>query len=233
MRARWIAAFVVLGAAGVFGVTLRARAEGPAAEGDAVLEFVVDVVRTGVDPAPLVAATTRADAAQPGFVARGAARGGADGTRLLRATVWASLPAAEAAALAADGRADVVALDAAVDGAARTTLHARRLRAHAYDAAPGAHLEVTVFRTRPGTTREANLAKFDAAEADFSKAAGLLGHELYLAPDGRWVHVVRWRSEADFSTTGKALMKTSGVGGWIRSLDYGRFTVWRGDRLGG
>ena len=231
MRARWIAAFVVLGAFGAFGVGSRAGAEGPAAGSEAVLEVVIDTLRPGVAPGPLVAATVRADAAQPGYLGRAAATLRGESPRLLRATVWASWAAVEDAALAADGRADAAALDAAVDGAARSTVYARRLRAHAYDATPAGHLEVTVFRTRPGTTRDAHLARFDAAEADFSKASGLFGHELYLAADGRWVHVVRWRSEADFSATGKALMKTSGVGGWIRSLDYGRFTVLRGDRL--
>ena len=90
---------------------------------------------------------------------------------------------------------------------------------------------MTLYRTRVGTTREQNLARLDAAEADFSKAEGLLGHSTWIAPNGLWVHVVHWESEAAFNKTGKALMRTQGVGGWIRSLDFKRFRVWKGDRL--
>ena len=41
----------------------------------------------------------------------------------------------------------------------------------------------------------------------------------------------RWRSAADNEKTGKALFAMPGVGGWIRSLDFRRFTVLRGDEL--
>lgn len=199
---------------------------------DAVVEVVVETLRAGADPVSAVAAVQRDHAARPGFVAASAARIVGPAPRLLRTVTWASLAAAEDASLAADGSGASQSLASVVDAGLRATLYARRLRVHVYDAAPAGHLEVTIFRTRPGTTREQHLARFDAAETDFAGASGLLGHALYLAPDGQWVHEVRWRSEADFAATGKALMKTTGVGGWIRSLDYGRFSVLRGDRLG-
>lgn len=211
-----------------------ARADGPAAPAapDPVLAVVVDVLAPGADVGPAVQAATAADAQGAGFLGAAAARTVGDAPRLVRTTLWGSLEQAEDAALAADGRADVIALDALTDPARRRVLHARRVRTSAYREAAGGHLEVTLFRTRPGTTRAAHLARFDAAEADFARAEGVLGHALYLAPDGMWVHVVRWRSEADFATTGRALLRTVGVGGWIRSLDYGRFSVLRGDLLG-
>lgn len=224
-------------AAAIATSTVLGLAEGPPAAGDdrpdAVIEVVVETLRPGADPLPLALAVGRAHAQRPGFVHGSAARMAGPAPRLLRIAAWASVADAEAASLAADGSAETLALAAAVESDARLQLHARRLRAHVYDRSPGGHLEVTVFRTTPGTTREQHLARFDAAEADFAEAEGLLGHALYLAPDGRWLHEVRWRSEADFVATGKALLRTAGVGAWIRSLDYGRFSVLRGDRLGG
>ena len=149
----------------------------------------------------------------------------------MRATVWSSVGAAEAASLAADGSAHERAMLQVVNAKQRTVRHLRQLRTHTYVKGATGHLEVTLYRTRPGTTREANLARLDAAESDFSKAEGILGHSTWIAPNGRWVHLVRWRSKADFARTGKALMRTKGVGGWIRSLDYKRFSVLKGDPL--
>lgn len=73
------------------------------------------------------------------------------------------------------------------------------------------HLEVILYRTRVGTTREESLALFDKAEADFAKTAGILGHSMWIAPDGLWTHVVYWESEASFNKSGRALTKTKGV----------------------
>ncbi len=109
--------------------------------------------------------------------------------------------------------------------------HFRRLRAVTYVEGKTGHLEVTFYRTRAGTTREQNLARFDQAEPDFAKGEGILGHSMWIAPNGLWAHVVHWKSKEAFAQTGKALMKTHGVGGWIRSLDFKRFKVWKGDAL--
>ena len=91
------------------------------------------------------------------------------------------------------------------------------------------HLELVVHRTKKGTEREANLALYDRAEKDFGQGEGLLGHSLWISPDGQWLHLLRWRSADDFGKTGKSLMGTQGVSGWIRSLDFRRFQVFRGD----
>lgn len=53
-----------------------------------------------------------------------------------------------------------------------------------------------------------------------------------IAPDGRWVHVLHCESSEAYAKTGKALFGKPGVGGWIRSLDFQRFEVSRGDDAG-
>ena len=149
--------------------------------------------------------------------------------RSLRATVWHSIEALEDASLALDGQAAAKAYAAAFDVETLAPLCFRLLREQAYADAPCGHLEVVVFRTRPGVTREDNLKRFDAAEAEFRTGEGLLGHALGIAPDGRWVHVLHWASAEAYAKTGKALFGKPGVGGWIRSLDFQRFEVSRGD----
>jgi hypothetical protein len=197
-----------------------------------ILEFVCDGVAPTSDAAAMAGAAKGLDAAIARCDGHGATwrATAVDGDGItLRATRWNSIEAAEAAALRLDG-------DAAANAFATTTAAERRLRAHfrqlrtqTYQDTPCGHLEVVVFRTRPGVTREANLQKFDAAEADFAQGKGLLGHSLWLAPDGSWVHLLNWASADDYAQTGKALFGKPGVGGWIRSLDFQRFVVHRGD----
>jgi len=204
----------------------------PVSAGTAVLEFHRDVGKADTKPGDLVTTAKALDAAlakKDGHVAtmRATAIDAADA--MLRATVWQSLEAAENASLALDGDAAATAFAAACDATQHVAAHFRELRMHSYSDAACGHLEVVVFRTRPGVTREANLQKFDAAEKEFETGEGLLGHSLWIAPDGRWVHLLRWASAADYAKTGKALFGKPGVGGWIRSLDFQRFTVHRGD----
>lgn len=198
----------------------------------AVLEFHRDVEKAGTKAGDLAVKARAFDTAlakNEGHVAtlRATAVDATDVT--LRATVWQSLEAAESASLALDGDAAATAFAAACDANQHAAAHFRELRMHSYSDAACGHLEVVVFRTRPGVTREANLQKFDAAEKEFETGEGLLGHSLWIAPDGRWVHLLRWASAADYAKTGKALFGKPGVGGWIRSLDFQRFTVHRGD----
>lgn len=158
---------------------------------------------------------------------------GGDTPALLRATVWQSLQGAEAGSLALDGQ-EAALTAAGMDMSRRSIAHFRRVREQVNPSAantPTGHLEVVVFRTKPGTTREQNLERYDRGFDDYASAEGLLAHSLWLGPDGRWVHLLHWRSEADFQKTGKALFGKPGVGGWIRSLDFKRFSMVRGDVL--
>lgn len=164
--------------------------------------------------------------AQSGFVSSEAART-AQGA-ILEVTVWGDLRQAEAANLAAAGTKEGGDFKAAAGGGAQTTFF-RELRSHRYAGATAEHLEVVVFRTKAGVTREQHLAAFDAAEADFASSGGLAGHDLGIAPDGRWVHVVYWKSSAAFDTVGKGLMKQPGIAGWFKTLDYRQFSMQRGD----
>lgn len=197
-----------------------------------VLEFVLDVRAAGADAknaAKAAQALDQAIAGCDGHVASWRASSIEAATVTMRATLWQSVEAAEAASLALDGQEAAKAFAGTVTPAQRSTAHFRQLRRQSYQDAPCGHLEVVVFRTRPGVTREANLQKFDAAEAEFAKGDGLLGHSLWLAPDGRWVHLLQWQSAEAYAKTGKALFAKPGVGGWIRSLDFQRFVVHRGD----
>lgn len=191
------------------------------------LEVVVEQPRAEAD-APVEAARrilgrlTRHDEARAFLDAGGSGS-------LVRARIWSSIEAVEDSALALDGSPAEGAFDRISDASTRSARLFRRLRGTTYGDAHGGHLELVVFRTRPGTSRASHLELFDAAEPDFAEADGILGHSLWLSADGRWLHLVRWRSAEDFARTGKALMGTKGVGGWIRSLDFKRFTVFRGD----
>ena len=199
-------------------------------DGGPMLEVAIDEV----------ASTAAFDAARgfgqhlkglPGLVRTDVATVKGTPQRILRATVWDSVRATEAASLACDGHARQKMLDDTTVKAQRQRRFFRRLRSVTYKTAMTGHLEVTFYRTRAGTSRAQNLQRFDAAEPDFAKGPGILGHSMWIAPDGLWAHVVHWESEAAFATTGKALMRTKGVGGWIRSLDFKRFKVWKGDTL--
>ena len=205
-----------------------ARAEDkPSAE--PMLEVVIHAIRNNEAADAAVRGLQKHLATLPGFVRSDAARTNDSTAHILRATVWGSVRATEAAALACDGHAAVAAFAAATAPAQRRFF--RQLRSVRYRDAPTGDLEVTLFRTRVGTTRGQNLARFDAAEPDFAKGPGIVGHSMWIAPDGMWAHVVHWESEAAFAKTGKALMRTKGVGGWIRSLDFKRFKVWKGDTI--
>lgn len=202
------------------------------ADGGPMLEVVIDEITAPADVAAAAKAVATHAKGLPGFVRTDAARVPGQPERLLRATVWDSVRSTEAASLACDGHAGQKALDAATAPQRRQRRFFRRLRSEQYRKELTGHLEVTLYRTRVGTTRGQNLERFDAAEADFEKGPGILGHSMWIAPDGLWAHVVHWESQEAFAKTGKALMRTKGVGGWIRTLDFKRFKVWKGDALG-
>lgn len=151
-------------------------------------------------------------------------RGFADATdakRVVNATIWSSREDLENASLALDGTATQTP---------GRRLHFREVRSSTFDKkAEFGHLEFVVHRTRPGVTRKQNLNLFDKADKDFAKGEGLIGHSLWISADGVWLHRLRWKSAEDYSKTGKGLMGTPGVGGWIKSLDFKRFEVLRGD----
>lgn len=178
-------------------------------------------------------AVTAARAAAGGHVRSWAGRRVDQAQVTLRVDVWDSLEAAEDASLALDGSDALAALAKLTDSSGSNTIWMRQLRSKRYPdkAGTAGHLEVTVFRTRKGQSRAGNLALFDQAEKGFTDADGLLAHSLWLAPDGRWAHVLEWRSEEDFQKTSKALMRNDGVSGWIRSLDFRRFQTLRADLL--
>ena len=196
-----------------------------------VLEVVIDQVPAGTKAGPAARAVSKQLAGLDGFVRTDLARVPGNPVHLLRATLWASVAATEAASLACDGEAAHRQLASVTTPQRRQRRFFRQLRSETYREAPTGHLEVTFYRTKAGTTREQNLARFDAAEADFAKGKGIVGHSMWIAPDGLWAHVVHWESQGAFAETGKALMRTKGVGGWIRSLDFKRFKVWKGDTL--
>ena len=222
-----------LGIVLAMGVT-RSSADGPTDHGTPMLEVVTTRLPASADASRLptaLQALGQTIAKQSGLVSTTNAVAVGTPATLLRATIWDSVENAEAASLALDGSPAQVELQRAVASSDGAVAHFRRLREHEYSQEATGHLEVTVFRTRPGTTREAHLEKFDAAESGFLEGEGVLGHSLWIAPDGRWVHLVRWRSAADFQTTAKALMTVPSVTTWIRSLDYQRFQVLHGDVL--
>lgn len=210
----------------------------PAAQGSQgkVLEVVIDPVAASEGAAGLektaasAAAQRDAAAKQPGCQNTQAAMIAADArggsAAAVRTSVWSTVQDAEAASLAMDDPASGASKQ-------RSASYFRLLKETKLGDGPIGHLEVVVFRTKPGVTREANLALFEKGDSDYAQVGagegGLLAHSLWIAPDGRWVHLLYWRSEADYQRTGKALFARPGVGGWIRSLDFKRFTVYRGD----
>ena len=145
------------------------------------------------------------------------------------ATEWPSVQMVESASLALDG-SDVATMMAGF-GETKSTTYFRRLRERSYSKAEAGHIEAVVFRTKAGVTKKANIELFDKAEKGFAEGKGLLGHSLWIAPDGSWLHLLRWKSAAAYQATGKALMRNAGVRGWITSLDFKRFTVMQGDTL--
>ena len=133
----------------------------------------------------------------------------------------ASREAAEDTGLALDGSAAEKAL--AAFGTVQPTRFFRRLRSRDYARGDAGYTEVVVFRTRPGATRADHLKLFDAAEDGFANEGGVVGHALGLSAEGRWIHLVHWKSAKDFERSSKALMRHAGVRGWITSLDFQRF----------
>lgn len=150
------------------------------------------------------------------------------GTAVVRATIWDSIEAVEDAALALDGSEAAKAIAAATGPGRSLQRHYRQIRSAAFREGECGHLELVRFRTRAGTTRDAHLERFDLADADFEAAPGVLGHSLWIAPDGEWLHLVEWTSAEEFDRFSKQLMRTKGAGAWVRSLDFQRFTVLRG-----
>lgn len=241
-----IAAFVLQAAASLSQTNAQPSGSTPAASAPAspaaqgsegkVLEVVIDPVAAsegsdGLEKAKAAATVQReATAKQPGCLSTQAAMIAADArggsAAAVRASVWSTVQDAEAASLAMDDPASAASKQ-------RSASYFRLLKETKLGDGPIGHLEVVVFRTKPGVTREANLALFEKGDTDYAQVGagegGLLAHSLWIAPDGRWVHLLLWRSGADYQKTGKALFARPGVGGWIRSLDFKRFTVYRGD----
>ncbi|MEM8885561.1 MAG: hypothetical protein AAGD14_15960 [Planctomycetota bacterium] len=208
-----------------------ARAEKEPASRSSYLEIEIDVPRTGteaeaVDVARRArnAAATRRDGCAASHVVRLD-----DAGALLRATVWTHLGALEAASLAADGSDEEKAMQAVIDPRRRAKVQFRLLREYKHQDGEAGYLEVVIYRTKPGTTREANLELFDAAREGFAGGEGLLSHAIGLSADGRWVHLLYWREGADYTKTSKSLMRVPAVLRWIRSLDFKRFRVYKGD----
>ena len=143
--------------------------------------------------------------------------------RVVAATVWSSHAALVSAALVLDSGAPLTL-------ESRSRLAFRRVRHSVVDAdAPVGHVELVIHRTKPGTARRDNLRLFDATEPAFQSSEGLIGHSLWISSEGIWLHEVRWRSAAAFDAGSKALMQSAEVRSWIRSLDFERFVVSRGD----
>lgn len=226
-----------LASGGLFTPDAAAHAAGPMLQlsGTRVLEIALEVPATdkAEDLARAKAAMAQeseATRAMAGFVATHATAMAADprggSAAAIRATVWNSVEDAEAASLA---------MDTGTPGAnpLKSRSYFRLLRETTLTEGQAGHVEAVVFRTKPGVTREANVELFDKGESEYAELGkgegGLLAHSLWIAPDGRWVHLLYWRSEADYVKTGKALFGKPGVGGWIRSLDFKRFVVYRGD----
>lgn len=223
-------AVVLLGACLLFVVAL-GRTQAPAVaheQSDSWLEMSIDELSDGIAPSKYSEAVSTIFGPMSGHESTRAFKF-SEGKKMVRATIWASARAVEDSALALDGTESGRALDVLADPDRRDRRLFRRLRSESYGSGEIGHLELVVFRTKSGKTREDNLQRFDQAEKDFSKGEGLLGHSLWISADGHWLHLLHWRSEADYAKTGKALMGTKGVGGWIRSLDFRRFTVYRGD----
>jgi hypothetical protein len=112
-------------------------------------------------------------------------RGGA--ATAIRATVWNSVEDAEAASLAMDtGTPGGIPL--------KSRSYFRLLRETTLTEGQAGHVEAVVFRTKPGVTREANVELFDKGEPEYVELGkgegGLLAHSLWIAPDGRWVHLL-------------------------------------------
>lgn len=185
----------------------------------------------GATPAVFVTAEAdwmKALKARPGWHWGAAASAVGSPNEHFRVVVWKSVKAAEDAAMALDGRPEAAAVDKLVGGRAPRTWF-RQLRSKSYSETRAGHVEVVVFRLKTGDGRDDHLKRYDEAEAGFSKADGLLGHSLWIAPDGSWMHLLRWKSAAAFEKTGKGLMRVPSVGGWVRSLDFRRFRMVRGD----
>jgi len=228
---------VVLTTLGVWGAASTQSLQADASRAaDPVLVLTFAPVKSGV-PLKEIRSTTRslhaALSSQPGFVsAESLLLPGEEGRghQLVRAVVWQSVEDAESAALAIDGLPDLIGVLART-GPGRTTTY-RQLRAAGATSTPatkGGFLELTRYRTKSGARRSENLARFDAAQPAFVESPGVLGDSTWISPTGQWLHLVRWRSAADFGTAAKALMKNPKVFGWIRSLDYKRFTVTKGN----
>lgn len=147
--------------------------------------------------------------------------------QLVIAVEWPSLKAAEDGGLTYDGSEVKGRLRALASG--RQAVWFRKLRGSGREEAEGGHLEVVLFRTPAGMTREAHLKLFDEADALFVKAEDCLAHSLWIAPDGTWLHLVRWTSAEAFARGSRALMREGGVRRWISSLDFRRFDQRHGD----
>ncbi len=166
-----------------------------------------------------------------GFEQRQIARS-ADGL-LIEAVVWGSLEHAEDASLVLASSPEALPLLSRVDYSTVSIIHPRVLRSPRYATTTPAHLEAVVFRAKPGTTRRAFLEAFDKAEPHFHTTPGLLSHELALAPDGQWVHLVRWADAPSHDAAAKSLPSKPDVGVWFSMIDGPQITLTRGDILPG
>ncbi|MFN9929505.1 MAG: antibiotic biosynthesis monooxygenase family protein [bacterium] len=167
----------------------------------------------------------------PGFEQRQIARS-ADGL-LIDAVVWESLEQAEDASLVFMSSPEALSLLSRVDFSTVSIIHPRVLRSLRYATTPPAHLEAVVFRAKPGTTRRAFLDAFDNAEPHFRATPGLLSHELALAPDGQWVHLVRWTDALSHDAAAKSLPSKPDVGVWFSMINGPQMTLTRGDIVPG
>lgn len=114
--------------------------------------------------------------------------------------IWKSLERAEDASLAFWESKETAQLFRVVDPASILVIHPRVLRSLTYSKREVSYIEAVVFRCTHGLSREQFLEKFDAAETVFATVPGMVSHDLALAADGQWLHLLRWTDEKSHTT---------------------------------
>lgn len=69
--------------------------------------------------------------------------------------------------------------------------------------------EIVKWKGKDNITDEAMIAAVDAMTADLKSLKGFLHHSLYKAPNGEWIDIYYWETEADAHASNESMADKS------------------------
>jgi len=151
--------------------------------------------------------------------------------QFIDAVIWNSLEKAEDASLAFWQAKETAKVFNAADENSIVVIHPRILRSLIYSENQVGYIEAVIFRCTHGLSREQFLEKFDAAETVFATVPGMISHDLAIAADGQWLHLIRWTDEKSHTVAMQTIPEKPTVAEFFQHIDMKYTSMLGGESL--